>query len=122
MTADELKNLAVTALEDIKAVDIMTFDVRGVTAITDIMVIASGTSDQHVRALANTVLRAAKDACVRPLGTEGERDGEWILIDLNDIVVHLMQRRARDFYNLEKLWSVDAPPTQHHAGGDSFSV
>ncbi|HET7569035.1 MAG TPA: ribosome silencing factor [Gammaproteobacteria bacterium] len=109
MTTDDLKDLAVKALDDLKAVDIKVLDVRGATAITDMMVIASGTSDRHVRALAHAVLDAARDVGVKPLGVEGEQGGEWILLDLNDIVVHVMLPRMREFYNLEKLWSVDIP-------------
>ncbi|HET7306858.1 MAG TPA: ribosome silencing factor [Gammaproteobacteria bacterium] len=107
MTADDLKDLAVKALDDLKAVDIKVLDVRGATAITDMMVIASGTSDRHVRALARAVLDAARGAGAKPLGVEGEQGGEWVLLDLNDIVVHVMLPRMREFYNLEKLWSVD---------------
>jgi ribosome-associated protein len=108
MTADDLTELAVTALDDLKAVDIKVIDVREATAITDAMVIASGTSNRHVRSLAQSVRDAVKAAGVKPIGIEGERGGEWILLDLNDIIVHVMLPDRRDFYNLEKLWSVDA--------------
>ncbi|HET6655985.1 MAG TPA: ribosome silencing factor [Gammaproteobacteria bacterium] len=118
MTADEMKDLAVTALEDLKAVDVKVLDVRDVTAITDMMVIASGTSDRHVRALAHAVLDAAREAGVKPLGVEGERGSEWILLDLNDIIVHVMLPRMREFYNLEKLWSVDAHAALRSVGGE----
>lgn len=108
MKAEELRALVVAALEDVKGVDIATLDVRGKTAITDFMVIATGTSDRHVKALADNVLKDARDAGVKPLGVEGDTSAEWILLDLNDVVVHVMLRDVRDFYNLEKLWSVDA--------------
>ena len=108
MQAEELRDLVVTALEDVKGVDVTALDVRGKTAITDFMVIASGTSDRHVKALAENTLKEARDAGIKPLGVEGERSGEWVLLDLNDVVVHVMLREVRDFYNLEKLWSVDA--------------
>lgn len=108
MQADELRDLVVNALEDVKGVDIASLDVRGKTAITDFMVIATGTSDRHVKALADNVLADARKAGVKPLGVEGDRSAEWILIDLNDVVAHIMVRDVRDFYNLEKLWSVDA--------------
>lgn len=108
MKAEELRDLVVAALEDVKGVDIATLDVRGKTAITDFMVIATGTSDRHVKALADNVLKDARDAGVKPLGVEGDTSAEWILLDLNDVVVHVMLRDVRDFYNLEKLWSVDA--------------
>lgn len=110
MQAEEIRDLAIRALEDVKAVKIAALDVRGKTAITDFMIIASGTSDRHVKALADSVINEAKQAGIKPLGVEGDRDAEWILIDLNDVVVHVMIPEIRDFYNLEKLWSVDVDP------------
>lgn len=110
MQPEQLRDIVVKALEDLKGVDIRVLDVRGVTAITDIMIIASGTSDRHVKALANSILKEAKAHGVRPLGIEGERDAEWVLVDLRDVVVHVMLPRMRDFYNLEKLWSIEASP------------
>jgi len=108
MQSEQLKQLAVTALENMKAVDIKVFDVRGITGITDFMVIASGTSSRHVKSVADNVSMEAKKAGVRPLGVEGEREGEWVLVDLADVVVHVMLPQARDFYQLEKLWDVGA--------------
>lgn len=99
-----LEKLITGALEDLKAVDVRTFDVQRLTTITDTMIIASGTSDRHVRALADKVVEAARANGCKPMGTEGEGDGEWVLVDLGDVVVHVMQPRIRDFYNLEKLW------------------
>lgn len=107
MQTEEIRDLVIRALEDVKAVNLAVLDVRGKTAITDIMVVASGTSDRHVKALANSVINEAKKAGIKPLGIEGDRDAEWILIDLNDVVIHVMIPELRDFYNLEKLWSVD---------------
>ena len=108
MQTEALTELVISALEDLKGQDIRAIDVRGKTAITDMMVIASGTSDRHVRGLAENVIVKAKEAGVTPLGTEGEGDNEWVLVDLNDVVVHVMLPRVRDFYNLEKLWLTDA--------------
>jgi ribosome-associated protein len=97
--------LAVTgALDDMKAVNVRVLDVRGLTDIFDTMVIASGNSDRHVRSIAERVVEKAKAAGFRPLGTEGERDGEWVLVDLQDILVHVMLPRVREFYALERLW------------------
>jgi ribosome-associated protein len=107
MQTEDLQRLVVEALGDLKAQDIQVIDVRGKTAITDVMVIASGTSDRHVKALADNVVARAKQAGVPPLGVEGERDAEWVLVDLNDVVAHVMLPRVRDFYNLERLWMTE---------------
>ncbi|HQU14965.1 MAG: ribosome silencing factor [Chromatiales bacterium 21-64-14] len=105
--SERLLDAVRAALEGLKALDLRVIDVRGLTTITDYMVIASGTSDRHVRSLAGRVVAAARELDVRPLGTEGEREGEWILVDLEDVVVHVMLSRARDFYQLERLWSME---------------
>lgn len=105
LDTEGLKRIVVEALEDLKAVDLRVLDVRGQTTVTDVMVIASGTSDRHVKALADSVLERTREAGVRPLGVEGERAAEWVLVDLGDVVVHVMQPRVREFYQLEKLWS-----------------
>jgi ribosome-associated protein len=107
METDDLQYLVVEALGDLKANDIQVIDVRNKTTITDAMIIASGTSDRHVKALADSVVAKAKQAGMRPLGVEGEHEGEWVLVDLNDIVVHVMLPRVRDFYNLERLWGME---------------
>lgn len=104
MTEESLQKTVLDALDDLKGRDIVVLDVRGLTSIADSMVIASGTSDRHVRSLAENVVEKSKERGHRPLGIEGLKDGEWVLVDLQDIVVHVMLPRVRDFYNLEKLW------------------
>jgi len=100
MEIDALSALVISALEDMKAQDIRVLDVRGKTSITDVMVIASGTSDRHVKSIAESVAFAAKQAGEVPLGSEGVADGEWALVDLKGVVVHVMLPRVRDFYQL----------------------
>ena len=107
MQAEELRDLVVTTLEDMKASDVTTLDVRGKTSITDFFIIASGNSDRHVKSTAESVAFQAKQAGQPPIGTEGLQEGEWALIDLNGVVVHIMQPKVRDFYQLERLWTVD---------------
>ena len=107
MTIDELKQLAINALEDVKAEDILVLDVKGKTTVTDWVIVATGSSSRHVRSIANNVAVEAKKASASLLGTEGEEDGEWVLVDLGDVIVHVMQRQAREYYDLESLWSVD---------------
>ena len=96
------------ALEDIKAVNVKVLDVQGLTDIADRMIIVSGNSDRHVRSIADRVVEYAKKAGYRPMGVEGDRDGEWVLVDLQDVVVHIMLPRIREFYRLEDLWDVSA--------------
>jgi ribosome-associated protein len=104
MSEESLQEMVLNALDDLKGRDVVVLDVRGLTSIADSMVIASGTSDRHVRSLAENVVEKCKESGHRPLGVEGLKDGEWVLVDLQDIVVHVMLPRVRDFYNLEKLW------------------
>ena len=99
-----LQNTIRTALEDLKAVDISLLEVEGMTSIADVIFIASGNSDRHVKSIADNVIQACKQAGTQPLGTEGLKEGEWVLVDLGDIIVHVMMPQVRDFYNLEKLW------------------
>lgn len=105
MQSEDLVDLAVGALEDLKGVDIQVLDVQRLTDVTDYMIVATGNSNRQVRALAEEVAATAKLKGQPPLGMEGERDGEWALVDLTDVVVHIMQAEFRDLYQLEKLWS-----------------
>ena len=109
MQTEELRDLVLKTLDDMKALDVIVLDVRGKTSITDIMIVASGTSARHVKSIAETVAFKAKEAGEPPLGTEGVNDGEWALVDLNGVVVHVMQPKVRDFYQLERLWDMDIP-------------
>jgi ribosome-associated protein len=106
MHSEELLELAQTSLEDLKARDVRVFDVREMTSVTDYFLLASGTSDRHVRSMADNLVQNVKQAGQRPLGVEGQEAGEWVLIDLNDVVVHVMQSRTREFYKLEDLWAL----------------
>jgi ribosome-associated protein len=116
MNSKQLSDLVVDALEEVKAKDIVKLDVRKLTTVTDYMIVASGTSNRHVKALADAVAEKSSDAGHRPLGKEGESGSEWILLDLQDTLVHVMLPRVREFYNLEKLWSLG--PTSDIAATD----
>ncbi len=106
---DALRDLVIAALEEIKAKDIRVLDLRGKASFTDLMIIAGGNTDRQVKALANNVVLKAKEAHRPPIGVEGEQQGEWVLVDLGELVVHIMLPTVRDFYNLEKLWGEDTP-------------
>ena len=104
------------ALDELKAKDVVEIDVRGKSSVCDFMVIASGTSTRHVKSIADEVVRFAKKLDVMPLGVEGEREAEWVLVDLGDVVVHAMLPRVREFYALERLWTVGDQPPESDAG------
>jgi len=107
MKPEAVKNLVVEALEDLKAVNIVVLNVSQLTGVTDYMVVAGGTSTRHVRSLLDAVVVKAKERGIMPLGIEGEQHAQWGLVDLGDVVVHIMLPVVRDFYQLEKLWSID---------------
>ena len=106
LSLEELRRVVVTALEDMKAVDLLELDVREKTSITDLMLIVSGNSNRHVRSIANNLIEEARKAGMRALGVEGQDGGEWVLVDLGDIVVHIMQPATRELYRLERIWGV----------------
>ena len=114
-SSDDLAALAIAALEDHKGSDIRALDVHDLTPITDVMLVCTGTSDRHVRSLAQAVIDRARASGRRPLGIEGMNEGEWVLVDLNGVIVHVMQAQARAFYQLEKLWDMgQMQSAQHH--------
>jgi ribosome-associated protein len=104
----EVVQVVENALDEMKAVNVKVLAVKKLTDITDTMIIASGNSDRHVRSIADRVVEFAKKAGFRPMGVEGERDGEWVLVDLQDVIVHIMLPKVREFYRLESLWDVSA--------------
>jgi ribosome-associated protein len=111
MNIEDLLKIVKDALEDKKAKDIQVLDVRDISNVTDFMVVATGKSARQVNALARYIVERAKSNGHQPFGEEGDELGEWVLVDLGDVIVHVMQPQARDFYQLEKLWS--------KIGGDS---
>ncbi|MFP4132190.1 ribosome silencing factor [Thiohalospira sp.] len=116
MESDALQDLVTDALEELKGQDIRVLDVRDQSTVTDTMVIAGGGSARQVQAMAERVVERAKAAGVQPLGVEGEETGDWIVVDLGDVVCHVMRPEVRDFYNLEKLWAMDAAPGEGTGG------
>ena len=104
MQTEQLIEKVQTLLDDMKARDLVVIDVKGKSSVTDYMVIASGTSRRHVLSMADEVLQKVKQLGVMPMGSEGQEGGEWVLVDLGDIVVHVMMPDARSFYDLERLW------------------
>ncbi len=107
MDSENLKTFIVEQLEDAKAQHINVIDVQQKTAITDTMIICSGTSSRHVKSIATQLVQKAKESGKMPLGVEGENTSEWVLVDFGDAIVHVMQANVRDYYQIEKLWSTD---------------
>ncbi len=108
MQTDKLLKIVQDTLDERKGNDITTLDVKDKTSVTDYMVIVTGNSSRHVKSLCDYVVENTKKQGFKPLGVEGESGAEWVLLDLGDVVVHIMTQEMRDFYQLEKLWSVDA--------------
>ncbi|AKH70846.1 ribosome silencing factor RsfS/YbeB/iojap [Spongiibacter sp. IMCC21906] len=108
MDVEQLKTTILNALEERKGRDIVTIDVRGISGVTDYMVVCSGTSSRHVKSLADNVWVEAKKLGATPIGMEGQRSSDWVLVDFGDVVVHVMLPEAREFYDLERLWQVPA--------------
>lgn len=109
---DRLRSIVLAALDDLKARDVREIDVRDKSSVTDLLVVASGTSSRHVKSIADEVVKKAKQAGLPPIGVEGQREAEWVLVDLGDVIVHVMLPRTREFYGLERLWTVgDQMPT-----------
>ena len=106
MQAEEIKDRVLAELDELKAQNIVALDVRALTSIADYMVIASGTSDRHVKALSGKVVEALKADGQKALGVEGEKEGEWVLVDFGDVIVHVMLPQVREFYKLENLWNI----------------
>lgn len=102
----DIKTIAVAALEDLKGQDIVSLDVSELSDVMDTLVICTGTSNRQVKSLADNVVEEGKKAGIRPIGVEGVEQGDWVLVDYGDVVVHVMQADTRSFYELEKLWSM----------------
>lgn len=107
--AEQMGDFVVDVLEDLKAENIQNLDVSHLTTITDRMIVASGRSDRHVRAIAEALLERCGARGIVPIGVEGQDGGEWVLVDLGDVIVHVMLPRTREFYDLEKLWDIARP-------------
>ena len=107
MVVKQLKKTVISALEDMKALDIVEIDVKGKSSVTDLMIIASGSSNRHVKSCADNVVEEIKKKGMMPLGVEGRDESQWVLVDLGDIVVHIFQTAMREFYSIEELWQVE---------------
>ena len=107
MNSEQIKQQVIEALEDVKAVDINVINIRDVSDFADYMIVASGTSDTHVKALARNASDHLRKQGMNPLNTNGEDLGEWVLVDFGDVIVHVMRPEVREYYDLEKLWDED---------------
>ncbi len=117
-----LKDIVINALEEIKAINISTIDVRELTGMMDTMIVASGNSNRQVKSLANTVVVDAKKAGYSLIGVEGDDTSEWILVDFGDVIVHIMLPTTREFYDLERLWSLRPGDMPEDGSGDETTI
>lgn len=117
MQAEQLLNIVQQVLDERKGQYITVLDVRGKTSFTDYMILVTGTSDRHLKTLCDYVVEKAEEHGVKPLGVEGDLGSDWVLVDLGDVIVHAMTAQAREFYQLEKLWSVERPKESEQAAG-----
>ncbi|AAY39397.1 ribosome-associated protein IOJAP [Pseudomonas amygdali pv. tabaci str. ATCC 11528] len=122
MSSEEVINVAIAALEEVKGADILTIDVRDKTSIADYMLICTGTSNRQLNALVDNVRDKVKAAGLKSLSEEGKGDSDWVLLDLGDVIVHVMTAAARQFYDLERLWQgaeqSRAASAAHHTPGN----
>lgn len=119
MQTEEIQNIAIEALNDLKALDLTTIDVRNVTTLADVMIICSGRSTRHVQSIAQNVVTKAKQQHLKYIKTEGEKEGEWVIVDLADVIVHIMLPATREFYNLEDLWEPIIDMREHSANSST---
>jgi len=119
MQTEQLQNIAVEALNDLKALDLITIDVHEITSLTDTMIICSGRSTRHVISLAENVVMKAKQNNLSYIKTEGQKEGEWVIVDLADVIVHIMLPATRTFYNLEDLWEPIKELREQHANSSA---
>lgn len=118
MQVDALEKLVVTSIEDLKGTDIKVLNTEGITAIADRMIICSGRSSTHIKSIADNVVKNAKENNIKVYGLEGTKNSEWVLIDLGDIIVHVMHPSTRDYYNLEALWDINFCKSEQNAIND----
>ena len=121
MEVEALKTLVVQAVEDLKAFDVNIVDVVGRSSVTDVLIFASGRSDRQVKSIANNVITEAKKLGLQPLGVEGLNTGDWVLVDLGDVVLHVMLPQVRDYYGIERMWEVDQNDSESDQQGRSQS-
>lgn len=105
MQGQEFQNFVIDKIDDLKGQDIVAIDVKGKSSITDFMIICTGTSNRHVMSIAEHVVQSAREVGLSPMGVKGINASDWVVVDLGDVIVHVMQEESRQLYELEKLWS-----------------